>query len=124
MAGKIPLEDAYNTRDKDGLRLVDELERIGYLGAEPCVPRPFRAYLELHIEQGPFLEEEKLSVGVVEGIVAIAWSRITLHGVQDHAGPTPCASATTRWWRRPRSSSGVRRIAREIGGDMVATVGA
>src|SRR5206468_1823639 len=49
MAGKIALEDAYNARDKDGIRLVDELERIGYLGPEPCVPRPFRAYLELHI---------------------------------------------------------------------------
>src|SRR5205809_4053470 len=70
MAGKIPLEDAYNARDRDGLCLVDELERIGYLGSEPCVPRPFRAYLELHIEQGPLLEEEGLSVGVVEGIVA------------------------------------------------------
>src|SRR5215813_7374547 len=89
MAGKIPLEDAYNARDKDGIRLVDELERIGYLGPEPCVPRPIRAYLELHIEQGPFLEEEGLAVGVVEGIVAIAWSRLTIHGVQDHAGPTP-----------------------------------
>ena len=66
MAGKIALEDAYNARDKDGIRLVDELERIGYLGSEPCVARSFRAYLELHIEQGPILEEEHLSVGVVE----------------------------------------------------------
>src|SRR3989441_1384885 len=89
MAGKIALEDAYNTRDADGIRLADELERIGYLGSEPCVARPFRAYLELHIEQGPILEEEGLSVGVVEGIVAISWSRLTIHGVQDHAGPTP-----------------------------------
>src|SRR3989441_5811394 len=89
MAGKIALEDAYNTRDADGIRLVDELERIGYLGSEPCVARPFRAYLELHIEQGPILEEEGLSVGVVEGIVAISWSRLTIYGVQDHAGPTP-----------------------------------
>src|SRR5438876_806288 len=71
------------------LALADELERIGYLGSEPCVARPFRAYLELHIEQGPILEEEGLSVGVVEGIVAISWSRLTIHGVQDHAGPTP-----------------------------------
>jgi N-carbamoyl-L-amino-acid hydrolase len=89
MAGKIALEDAYNARDKDGIRLVDELERIGYLGGEPCVPRPFRAYLELHIEQGPVLEEEGLAVGIVDGIVAISWSRLTIHGVQDHAGPTP-----------------------------------
>src|SRR5438132_2870376 len=89
LAGKIPLEDAYNARDKDGFRLVDELERIGYLGPEPCVPRPMRAYLELHIEQGPLLEEGGYSVGVVEGIVAISWSRVTIRGTQDHAGPTP-----------------------------------
>jgi N-carbamoyl-L-amino-acid hydrolase len=123
MAGKIALEDAYNARDKDGLRLVDELERIGYLGAEPCVARPIRAYLELHIEQGPFLEEEGLSVGVVEGIVAIAWSRLTLHGVQDHAGPTPMRIRHDALVAAADVVAGVRRIARELGGDTVTTVG-
>jgi len=123
MAGKIALEDAYNTRDKDGIRLVDELERIGYLGAEPCVARPFRAYLELHIEQGPFLEEEGLSVGVVEGIVAIAWSRLTIHGVQDHAGPTPMRIRHDALVAAAEVVGGVRRIAREMGGDLVTTVG-
>jgi beta-ureidopropionase / N-carbamoyl-L-amino-acid hydrolase len=123
MAGKIALEDAYNARDKDGIRLVDELERIGYLGAEPCVARPFRAYLELHIEQGPFLEEEGLSVGVVEGIVAIAWSRLTIHGVQDHAGPTPMRIRHDALVAAADVVGGVRRIAREMGGDLVTTVG-
>jgi N-carbamoyl-L-amino-acid hydrolase len=123
LAGKIALEDAYNARDKDGLRLVDELERIGYLGAEPCVPRPFRAYLELHIEQGPFLEEEKLSVGVVEGIVAIAWSRLMIHGVQDHAGPTPMRVRHDALAAAAEVVTGVRGIAREIGGEAVTTVG-
>jgi N-carbamoyl-L-amino-acid hydrolase len=123
MAGKIPLEDAYNARDKDGLRLVDELERIGYLGAEPCVARPFRAYLELHIEQGPCLEEEGLSVGVVDGIVAISWSRLTLHGVQDHAGPTPMRVRHDALVAAADVVAGVRRIAREIGGALVTTVG-
>jgi len=123
MAGKIALEDAYNTRDKDGIRLVDELERIGYLGPEPCVARPFRAYLELHIEQGPFLEEEGLSVGVVEGIVAIAWSRLTIHGVQDHAGPTPMRIRHDALVAAAEVVGGVRRIAREMGGDLVTTVG-
>src|SRR5499425_361239 len=123
MAGKIALEDAYNARDKDGIRLVDELERIGYLGPEPCVPRPFRAYLELHIEQGPFLEEEGLTVGVVEGIVAIAWARLTIHGVQDHAGPTPMRIRHDALVAAAEVVSGVRRIAREIGGDLVTTVG-
>src|SRR5216110_1677428 len=123
MAGRIALEDAYNTRDANGIRLVDELERIGYLGSEPCLPRPFRAYLELHIEQGPILEEEGLSVGVVEGIVAISWSRLSLHGVQDHAGPTPMRIRHDALVAAAEVIAGVRRIAREIGGNLVATVG-
>ena len=123
MAGKIALEDAYNARDKDGIRLVDELERIGYLGPEPCVPRRFKAYLELHIEQGPYLEEEGLAVGVVEGIVAITWSRLTIHGVQDHAGPTPMRIRHDALVAAAEVVTGVRAIAREIGGDLVTTVG-
>jgi beta-ureidopropionase / N-carbamoyl-L-amino-acid hydrolase len=123
MAGRIPLEDAYNARDRDGIRLVDELERIGYLGSEPCVPRPLRAYLELHIEQGPQLEEEGLAVGVVEGIVAIAWSRLTIHGVQDHAGPTPMRIRHDALVAAAEVVAGVRAIARELGGDLVTTVG-
>jgi N-carbamoyl-L-amino-acid hydrolase len=123
LAGRIPLEDAYNARDKDGLRLVDELERIGYLGPEPCVPRPFRAYLELHIEQGPFLEEEGRAVGVVEGIVSISWSRLTIEGVQDHAGPTPMRIRHDALVAAAEIVTGVRRVAKEIGGDLVTTVG-
>jgi len=123
MAGKIALEDAYNARDRDGVRLGDELERIGYLGPEPCIPRPLRAYLELHIEQGPVLEEQRLPVGVVEGIVAIAWSRVTLTGVQDHAGPTPMRIRHDALVAAADIVSGVREIAKKIGGDMVSTVG-
>ncbi len=123
MAGKIALEDAYNARDKDGIRLVDELERIGYLGAEPCLPRPFRAYLELHIEQGPLLEEQGFAVGIVDGIVAISWSRLTVHGVQDHAGPTPMRIRHDALVASADVVAGVRRIARELGGDLVTTVG-
>ena len=123
MAGKIPLEDAYNARDRDGKRLGEELERIGYIGSEPCIPRPMRAYLELHIEQGPILEEEQVPVGVVEGIVAISWSRLTLHGVQDHAGPTPMRMRHDALVAAAEVVSGVREIPRHIRGNMVATVG-
>src|SRR6266849_1755590 len=116
-------EDAYNTCDADGIRQADELERIGYLGSEPCVARPFRAYLELHIEQGPILEEDGLSVGVVEGIVAISWSRLTIHGVQDHAGPTPMRIRHDAMVAAAEVVTRVRGIAMEIGGDLVTTVG-
>jgi N-carbamoyl-L-amino-acid hydrolase len=123
LAGKIALEDAYNARDRDGVRLVDALERIGYLGPEPCVPRRFRAYLELHIEQGPSLEEEGLSVGVVDGIVAISWSRLAIHGVQDHAGPTPMRIRHDALVAAAEVVTGVRGVARDLGGDLVTTVG-
>src|SRR5712692_9299520 len=123
MAGQIALEDAYNARDRDGIRLGDELERIGYLGSEPCIPRPIRAYLELHIEQGPILEEQHFSVGVVEGIVAISWSRLVLTGVQDHAGPTPMRIRKDSLVAAADIVRGVREIPRKIGGDMVSTVG-
>ncbi len=123
LAGKIALEDAYNAKDKNGSRLVDELERIGYLGPEPCVPRPIRAYLELHIEQGPFLEEEGLSVGVVEGILAISWSRLTLLGVQDHAGPTPMRSRHDALVAAADVVRAVRSIPGQVSAEIVATVG-
>jgi N-carbamoyl-L-amino-acid hydrolase len=123
MAGKIALEDAYNAKDRSGIRLVDELERIGYLGSEPCVPRPIRAYLELHIEQGPFLEEEGLSVGVVEGIVGISWSRLTLHGVQDHAGPTPMRIRHDALVAAADVVRAVRGIPGQLSPEMVGTVG-
>jgi N-carbamoyl-L-amino-acid hydrolase len=123
LAGKVALEDAYNLRDRHGIRLVDELERIGYLGPEPCAARPMRAYLELHIEQGPRLEEAGLSVGVVEGIVAISWTRLTLHGEQDHAGPTPMRTRRDALVAAADVVRAVRRIALELGEDAVGTVG-
>ncbi len=121
MAGKISLEYAYNVRDKAGIRFVDALEAIGYTGPEPCAPRPMRAYLELHIEQGPVLEQAKLPVGVVEGIVSISWSRVTLQGVQAHAGPTPMASRKDALVAAAEIVAGVRRLGHEIGG--MTTVG-
>ncbi len=123
MAGKMALEDAYAARDRHGARLGDELERIGYLGPEPCIPRPMRAYLELHIEQGPVLEEDGVPVGVVEGIVAISWSRLTLTGTQDHAGPTPMRLRHDALVAAAEIVHGVREIPRAIRGNMVATVG-
>jgi N-carbamoyl-L-amino-acid hydrolase len=60
---------------------------------------------------------------VVEGIVAIAWSRLTLHGVQDHAGPTPMRIRHDALVAAADVITGVRELARELGGDAVATVG-
>src|SRR5260370_21047654 len=67
----------------------EELKRIGYLGAEKTGGRPLRAYFEAHIEQGPILEAEGKTVGVVQGIQGIRWFEVTITGSESHAGTTP-----------------------------------
>jgi N-carbamoyl-L-amino-acid hydrolase len=124
MAGKIDLTDAYELVDRDGRSVRDELERIGYRGEMRCEPRPMRAYLELHIEQGPLLEEAGIELGIVEGIVGISWTRITLEGIQDHAGPTPMRSRRDALLTAADIVRAVREIPRTVSRNMVGTVGA
>lgn len=88
-AGRIPLRTAYELRDSAGRRLCDELERTGFLGTQPVRIRPPFAYLECHIEQGPVLLHREVPVGVVTGVQAISWQRVTLRGRAAHAGTTP-----------------------------------
>ena len=88
-AGGLALETALETIGKDGSRLGDELERIGYIGdMQPGSIIPC-GYLELHIEQGPVLEAESITIGVVENLQGISWQEITINGVANHAGTTP-----------------------------------
>jgi N-carbamoyl-L-amino-acid hydrolase len=80
---------AYSRVDSDGKTLGDELERIGFKGEEPVGGRPVHAYFELHIEQGPILEDENLDVGVVTHGQGQRWYEIRLTGFESHAGSTP-----------------------------------
>jgi beta-ureidopropionase / N-carbamoyl-L-amino-acid hydrolase len=84
-------DEAYghDRTDLDGIKAGDELRRIGYLGAEPCGGRKLGAYFEAHIEQGPILEAEGKTIGVVQGIQGISWLEVTLTGSESHAGTTP-----------------------------------
>src|SRR5690348_16221676 len=88
-AGRIPLDHAHKLTDADGATVGDELIRIGFDGPEPELrPVPY-AYLECHIEQGPILADAGVDVGIVEGVQAISWQRLTVHGEAAHAGTTP-----------------------------------
>ena len=87
-AGAFALDYSHERTDQDGKTVLEELERIGYLG-EGCGNRPIGAYFEAHIEQGPILEAEKKTIGVVTGAQAQRWYEITLTGMEAHAGPTP-----------------------------------
>ena len=88
-AGDMALADALNAVGTDGTRLGDELARIGYAGTvNPGFLQP-EYFIELHIEQGPILDIEGVSVGAVENLQGISWQRVTITGEQNHAGTTP-----------------------------------
>lgn len=82
-------EYVYSRRDKNNKTFLEELKRIGYLGKETNRLTEGCAYIELHIEQGPILEETATSIGIVEGILGMAWISVKISGKSGHAGPTP-----------------------------------
>jgi beta-ureidopropionase / N-carbamoyl-L-amino-acid hydrolase len=88
-AGAYTKEFAYSRVDAEGKKLGDELERIGFKGEEPIGGRPIHAFFELHIEQGPILEDESIDVGVVTHGQGQRWYEIRLTGFESHAGSTP-----------------------------------
>jgi N-carbamoyl-L-amino-acid hydrolase len=122
-AGGIGLNEAYAAADKDGVAVGDELRRIGYLGpAKPGALKP-HAFLELHIEQGPILDEEKVRIGVVESVQGISWIEYTATGVSNHAGTTPMRLRRDAGYLAASVNLFARRLACEMGGNQVATVG-
>jgi len=88
-AGVFDKEFAYSRRDSEGKSLGAELERIGFKGEAPVGGRPVHANFELHIEQGPILEDEAIDVGVVTHGQGQRWYEIRLTGFESHAGSTP-----------------------------------
>ncbi|MGO1120980.1 M20 family metallo-hydrolase [Rhodovibrionaceae bacterium A322] len=89
MAGGMDLQEALASKDKAGITLGEELARAGFAGVNaPGFLRP-HAFIELHIEQGPLLEAEGLSIGVVENLQGIFWTKFILTGQANHAGTTP-----------------------------------
>lgn len=88
-AGKFPLETALNATDREGKSVGDELRNIGYAGDLPVGGRTFGAYFEAHIEQGPILEKEERTIGVVTGSLGLRWYDVVVTGMEAHAGPTP-----------------------------------
>ncbi len=82
-------EWAYNREDSEGKKFGDELKRIGWQGEEPVGQRKLHAFYELHIEQGPILEDESVDIGVVTHGQGLNWLQVTLHGKESHTGSTP-----------------------------------
>lgn len=88
-AGVFDLDYGLSRADEDGKTMGAELERIGYAGTEPVGGREIHAFFETHIEQGPILEHENKTIGIVTDAQGQRWYELNLTGVESHAGPTP-----------------------------------
>ncbi|HKM63406.1 MAG TPA: Zn-dependent hydrolase [Acidisphaera sp.] len=88
-AGAVTTDYVLGLRDRQGKTFGDELARIGWRGDAPVGGRPLSAHFELHIEQGPILEDEGKTIGIVTGIQALRWFDVTVTGRESHAGSTP-----------------------------------
>jgi N-carbamoyl-L-amino-acid hydrolase len=121
--GGLPLAQLYDTRGIDGKRFQDELRRIGYLGDAPIPLYRPHAFVELHIEQGPVLDSEGVTIGAVENLQGISWQEVTIVGQSNHAGTTPMRLRHDAGYCAAAIGHFLRQLAREMGGNQVATMG-
>jgi allantoate deiminase len=91
ITGLLSEKDFKNLKDKDGISTEEAMVKIGLDPSLPKKrdPKTIKAFLELHIEQGPILEEKNIPIGVVETIVGLTQLEITVEGQAGHAGTTP-----------------------------------
>ena len=115
------LEHVRAQKDIDGKAVGAELERIGYAG--DARPHRLGGYFEAHIEQGPVLESEGKTIGVVQGALGQRWYDVTVTGQDAHAGPTPMELRQDALIGASRLVLEVNRIAREFPDYARGTVG-
>ncbi|MGA1361302.1 MAG: M20 family metallo-hydrolase [Ilumatobacteraceae bacterium] len=121
--GAIPVEEVLDTVGIDGSRVGEELARIGYSGSVPCPGAAPHAFVELHIEQGPVLEQEGVTIGAVTGVQGISWQEVVVEGQSNHAGTTPMSMRHDPAYVAADLAVFLRDLARRFGGHQVCTVG-
>lgn len=122
-AGGMDVDEVLKIEGIDGTILGEELKRIGYEGTvEPGFIKPY-AYVELHVEQGPILDKEGISVGAVENLQGISWQEVTILGEANHAGTTPTYLRKDAGLAAAKINCYLRERALQSNGTTVATVG-
>jgi N-carbamoyl-L-amino-acid hydrolase len=121
-AGVFTPEYAYARTDRDGKTFGEELFRVGYKGGEKAGAHKFSAMFELHIEQGPILEDEGRMIGVVQGVQGMRWYEVTVTGQEAHTGATPMRLRKNALLGTARMIERIDAIAREHP-DAVGAVG-
>jgi N-carbamoyl-L-amino-acid hydrolase len=122
-AGVFTLEKAYALTDTEGVTVATALDGIGYRGSESASPFNADAYFELHIEQGPILEQHAKQIGIVTGAQGMVWYDLVATGQDSHAGTTPPSARKDALVCAARIIDLVDRMMRELGEDGRGTVG-
>ncbi|TPI15029.1 Zn-dependent hydrolase [Mesorhizobium sp. B4-1-1] len=122
-AGVLDQADVYEHTDKNGKKFGEELERIGWKGSEKVGDRKIHAFFELHIEQGPILEDEGIDIGVVTHGQGLKWLQVTLIGKEAHTGSTPMPKRRNAGLGMARVIELVHEIAMDYQPDAVGAVG-
>ncbi|MFJ9990101.1 Zn-dependent hydrolase [Pseudomonas putida] len=120
--GVLDLQQALAIHDADGISVAEALAATGYDGERP-LGGPVDAYFEAHIEQGPILEDNAKSIGVVTGGQAIRWLDVTVQGMAAHAGTTPMALRKDALYGAARMIQAVEQLAVDFAPEGLTTVG-
>lgn len=111
-----------DAKDEKGITVKEAATDIGYDGKMKCGTIHYSAFVELHIEQGPTLEHKGIDIGVVKGVQAIHWIKLTIEGKSGHAGTTPIAVRKDAFYAFSRLSNYARQLCSEIPGQLI-TIG-
>lgn len=122
-AGDFTTDEILAKRDAAGVTVAEALQAIGYQGGEPVGAREIGAFVELHIEQGPILEAEGKTIGVVEGGQGIMWFDGRITGFESHAGTTPMPRRRDALLALSEFALAAERIALAHAPTAVATIG-
>ena len=114
---------AYERKDKAGKSFGEELARIGWKGDEKVGARKMQAFFELHIEQGPILEDEGIDIGVVTHGQGLKWLQVTLTGKESHTGSTPMPKRRNAGLGMARVTELVHEVAMDYQPDAVGAIG-
>ena len=127
MAGKVEIDELNNSRDDMGVNLASAMKEFGLdpdnINAAIQAPQQIKAFIELHIEQGPILEHDGIDVGLVETIVGIDQWEVVITGRPDHAGTTPMNMRADALVAATDIIMQVNLLAIAAGAGTVATVG-
>ncbi len=122
-AGDYTTDDILGRKDADGITVAQALDTIGYRGTDAVGQQKFSAFVELHIEQGPLLEAENKTIGVVDRGQGIMWYDGTIAGFASHAGTTPMPLRKDALAAFSEVVLAVEKIARDLGPNAVGTIG-